>query len=118
MIEFISSSFALLALLFAILVITSKNLVISIVYLVGVFMFISLILILLGIKFIGLSYIIVYIGAISVLFLFIIMMLNIRMIELGENDNKFRYVPFSVLFLVLLFLKIFFFKEIYCFLVF
>jgi NADH-ubiquinone oxidoreductase chain 6 len=82
---------AFCALFSGILVITSKNPVISIVYLVLLFLFISLILILIGIKFIGLSYIIVYIGAISVLFLFIIMMININLIdilEIGKDYTK------------------------------
>jgi NADH-ubiquinone oxidoreductase chain 6 len=98
MIDFILNSFAILALLFAILVITSKNPVISIVYLVGVFMFTSLILILLGIKFIGLSYIIVYIGAISVLFLFIIMMIDIKSVDILDIGRDYsKNLPLALL---------------------
>lgn len=90
--------FALFALLSSILVITSKNPVISIVYLVLLFLFVSLILILIGVKFIGLSYIIVYIGAISVLFLFIIMMININLIDILEIGKDYtKNIPLAFL---------------------
>jgi NADH-ubiquinone oxidoreductase chain 6 len=108
MIDLILNSFAILALLFAILVITSKNPVISIVYLVGVFMFTSLILILLGIKFIGLSYIIVYIGAISVLFLFIIMMIDIKSVDILDIGRDYsKNLPLALLIGVLFIYSIF-----------
>ena len=108
MVDFILNSFALLALLFAILVITSKNPVISIVYLVGVFMVISLILILLGIKFIGLSYIIVYIGAISVLFLFIIMMIDIKSVDILDIGREYsKNLPLALLIGILFIYSIF-----------
>jgi NADH-ubiquinone oxidoreductase chain 6 len=108
MIDLILNSFAILALLFAILVITSKNPVISIVYLVGVFMFTSLILILLGIKFIGLSYIIVYIGAISVLFLFIIMMIDIKSVDILDIGKDYsKNLPLALLIGILFIYSIF-----------
>jgi NADH-ubiquinone oxidoreductase chain 6 len=108
MVDFILNSFAFLALLFAILVITSKNPVISIVYLVGVFMVISLILILLGIKFIGLSYIIVYIGAISVLFLFIIMMIDIKSVDILDIGKEYsKNLPLALLIGILFIYSIF-----------
>src|SRR6266436_1073158 len=61
----------------SVLVITSQNPVISVVYLISVFVNAAGYLILSGIGFLGLSYIIVYVGAITVLFLFVIMMINI-----------------------------------------
>src|SRR6266571_570511 len=54
----------------SVLVITSQNPVISVVYLISVFVNAAGYLILSGIGFLGLSYIIVYVGAITVLFLF------------------------------------------------
>ena len=61
------------------LVITSKNPVISVVFLISVFLNAAGYLILTGINFLGISYIIVYVGAITVLFLFVIMMININL---------------------------------------
>jgi len=68
--------------LFGILVILSKNPILSIIYLIGLFLLVSLYLLLLGINFIGISYLLVYIGAVSILFLFILMLIDIRISEL------------------------------------
>src|SRR5258708_36919750 len=84
----------LLAILSSILVIISKNPIISIIFLIGLFLSISLYLILSGLIFIGLSYLIVYIGAVSILFLFILMLINIRLIELQSNLNNI--IPLSI----------------------
>ena len=71
-----------------IFVIISKNPIISLLFLIGLFLGISSYLIILGLSFIGLSYLIVYIGAVSILFLFILMLINIRMSELQSNTNN------------------------------
>ena len=55
---------SLLAILCGILVITSKNPIVSVLFLIGLFASISCYLIMLGLSFIGLSYLIVYIGAV------------------------------------------------------
>ena len=67
-------------LLSSVLVITSKNPVIAVIFLISVFVNAAGYLILLGVGFIGISYIIVYVGAITVLFLFVIIMINIKLI--------------------------------------
>jgi len=84
------------------LVITSKNPVISVVFLVSLFINAACYLILIGVGFIGISYIIVYIGAIAVLFLFVIMMINIEVsdvIETGSQYTKTLPLALSVGFL-------------------
>lgn len=68
-------------------IIISKNPIVSILFLIGLFGGISSYLILTGLSFIGLSYLIIYIGAVSILFLFILMLINIRISEL-QNNNK------------------------------
>lgn len=68
-------------------IIISKNPIVSILFLIGLFGGISSYLILIGLSFIGLSYLIVYIGAISILFLFILMLINIRTSEI-QNYTK------------------------------
>ena len=72
----------------SILVITSNNLVVAVIFLILLFINTAGYLILMGIGFIGLSYIIIYIGAITVLFLFIIMMINIRLVDLLEIGKE------------------------------
>ena len=73
----------------SILVITSKNPVIAVIFLISVFVNASGYLILLGIGFIGISYIIVYVGAIAVLFLFVIMMINIKLTDILETGSQY-----------------------------
>jgi NADH-ubiquinone oxidoreductase chain 6 len=80
---------SLLSILCGIFVIISKNPIISVLFLIGLFLCISSYLILLGINFIGLSYLLVYIGAVSILFLFILMLINVRISELqAESSNS------------------------------
>ncbi|MBD5655432.1 MAG: NADH-quinone oxidoreductase subunit J [Candidatus Eremiobacteraeota bacterium] len=72
-----------------ILVIISKNPIVSVLFLIGLFFNIACYLVLLGINFIGLSYLLVYVGAVSILFLFILMLINVRISELVvENTNS------------------------------
>jgi NADH-ubiquinone oxidoreductase chain 6 len=80
---------ALGAILSSVLVITSKNPVISVLYLISVFINTAGYLILLGIGFIGIAYILVYIGAITVLFLFVIMMINIKLVDILEVGSEY-----------------------------
>ena len=73
----------------SILVITSKNPVIAVTFLIAVFVNAAGYLILKGIGFIGISYIIVYVGAITVLFLFVIMMINIKLTDILETGSQY-----------------------------
>jgi NADH-ubiquinone oxidoreductase chain 6 len=79
------------AVLSGVLVITSKNPVISILFLISVFVNAAGYLLLLGVGFVGISYLIVYVGAIAILFLFVVMMLNITLsdiISVGREYTK------------------------------
>ena len=85
------------ALLSSVLVITSKNPVIAVIFLISVFVNPAGYLILLGIGFIGISYIIVYVGAIAVLFLFVIMLLNIRLSDILEAGSQYtKNIPLAL----------------------
>ncbi len=77
------------AVLSGILVITSKNPVISVLFLISVFINAAGYLLLLGVGFVGISYLIVYIGAIAILFLFVVMMLNIRLVEIISVGREY-----------------------------
>jgi NADH-ubiquinone oxidoreductase chain 6 len=72
----------------SLLVILTNNPIISILYLIALFVLISCYIILLGASFLGLAYLLVYVGAISILFLFILMLINIRTSELKNITNK------------------------------
>src|ERR1700709_1230779 len=80
---------ALFAILSSVLVITAKNPVISVLYLISVFINTAGYLILMGIGFVGIAYILVYIGAITVLFLFVIMMINIKLVDILEVGREY-----------------------------
>lgn len=80
---------SLVSILTGIFVIITKNPIISILFLICLFLSIASYLMLLGMNFIGLSYLLVYIGAVSILFLFILMLINIRISELqSETSNS------------------------------
>lgn len=71
-----------------IFVIISKNPIVSVLFLIGLFLNIAGYLMMLGINFIGLSYLLVYVGAVSILFLFILMLINVRISELVTDNNN------------------------------
>ena len=79
---------SIFTILCGIFVIISKNPIVSVLFLIGLFAGISCYLIVLGLTFIGLSYLIVYIGAVSILFLFILMLINIRISELQSDTSN------------------------------
>src|ERR1700710_92251 len=86
---------SVISIICGILVIISKNPIVSVLFLIGLFLSISSYLIILGINFIGLSYLLVYVGAVSILFLFILMLINVRISEL-LNDTS-NSIPLAIL---------------------
>jgi len=93
--EIILPIFSMAAILCGIFVIISKNPIISVLFLIGLFLSIASYLIILGINFIGLSYLLVYVGAVSILFLFILMLINVRISELLSETSK--SIPLAIL---------------------
>ena len=91
-----------MSIFFSILIIISKNPIVSVLHLIILFIFISCYLIFLGINFIGLSYLLVYVGAVSILFLFILMLINIRVSELLSNTKN--NIPLAILVILALFI--------------
>jgi len=79
---------SLIAILCGILVIITKNPIVSVLFLIGLFLSISGYLMTLGLNFIGLSYLLVYVGAVSILFLFILMLINVRISELLSDTSN------------------------------
>ena len=90
---------SLIAILCGILVIISKNPIVSVLFLIGLFLSISGYLIILGLNFIGLSYLLVYVGAVSILFLFILMLINVRISELLSNTSN--SIPLAIIITIL-----------------
>src|SRR6201747_263562 len=86
---------SLTSILCGVFIIISKNPIVSVLFLIGLFLNIAGYLMLLGINFIGLSYLLVYVGAVSILFLFILMLINVRISELTtDNSNS---IPLAIM---------------------
>src|SRR5271163_4028683 len=86
---------SLASIICGILVIISKNPIVSVLFLIGLFLSISSYLIILGINFIGLSYLLVYVGAVSILFLFILMLINV-IISVAFNYPLYEILPYGI----------------------
>lgn len=92
----ILSIISAISLLFAILVINSKNPIVSVLFLIGLFLSIASYLFCLGMHFLGMAYLLVYVGAVSILFLFILMLINVRVSELSNSTNNTLSLGFII----------------------
>jgi len=72
-------------------VITARNPIHSVLFMILVFVNVVFILLFLEAEFLALTFVIVYVGAVAVLFLFVVMMLNIKITEL--NKELVHYFP-------------------------
>ncbi len=87
--------FAGLLLAAAVMVITAKNPVHSVLFLIVAFFNAAGLFILLGAEFLAMILLIVYVGAVAVLFLFVVMMLDIDFA--GLKAGAVRYLPLGLL---------------------
>jgi NADH-quinone oxidoreductase subunit J len=97
--------FSGVALFSAIMVISARNPVHSVLFLILVFCNSAGLLILLEAEFLALIFIVVYVGAIAVLFLFVVMMLNVKITEI--QDEVLQYLPIGGLIGIVFLLEIF-----------
>lgn len=98
--------FATLLVLSAFCVISVKNPVHAILFLIFAFFNAAGLFVLLGAEFLAMLMVIVYVGAVAVLFLFVIMMLNINFAELKEGF--LRNLPLASVIAVLLLIELIF----------
>ena len=89
--NFLFFIFSSVLIISGLLMISVKNSVYSILFLVINFATAACILFLLECEFISLLFLIIYVGAIAVLFLFVIMMLDIKFLEVSKDI--FKYFP-------------------------
>ena len=92
------------------LVITVKNPVHSVLFLVLVFLEVVFLLLTLEIEFLSLIFIVIYVGAIAILFLFVVMMLDLKVLRLPTNYLRYFSIG-GIIGLFFLFILIFFIKE-------
>ena len=69
--------FSIIAIFSSLMVITSRNTINSVFFLILDFISVSCLFIMVGAEFLGMILLIVYVGAVAVLFLFVVMMLNV-----------------------------------------
>ncbi len=86
--------FATVTCLAGLMVITSRNPVHSVLFLILAFFNAAGLFILLGAEFLAMLLVVVYVGAVAVLFLFVVMMLDINFAEL--RDGFQRYMPLGL----------------------
>ena len=88
--------FAAVLILSALMVISLRNPVHSVLFLILAFFNAAGLFVLLGAEFIAMLLVIVYVGAVAVLFLFVVMMLNVSVESFREGVTKYFPVSFTL----------------------
>ncbi len=99
--------FSVIAILSALMVITSRNTVNSVFFLILDFISIGCLFIMVGAEFLGVILLIVYVGAVAVLFLFVVMMLNVaQQKQSWFIGRKSTHIPSGLFISVVIFLEL------------
>ena len=99
--------FSVIAIFSSLMVITSRNTVNSVFFLILDFISIGCLFIMVGAEFLGMILLIVYVGAVAVLFLFVVMMLNVA--EQKQSwfiGQKATHIPSGLIVSVLILLEL------------
>nr|AGQ42743.1 NADH dehydrogenase subunit 6 [Phaeocystis globosa] len=99
---FIFHFFSGFSVICSLMVVSAKNPIHSVLFLILTFFNLSCLLFILNVEFLPLLFLIVYVGAIAVLFLFVLIMLNIKLSELKEGSKQYFFIAliFGIIFLV------------------
>ena len=97
--------FAAITLVSAVCVISSKNPVHSVFFLILAFFSSAGLFVLLGAEYIAMTLVIVYVGAVAVLFLFVVMMLDIDIVAMRQGF--LRYLPVGIAVAIVVFSELF-----------
>ena len=99
--------FSVIAIFSSLMVITSRNTVNSVFFLILDFISVGCLFIMVGAEFLGMIILIVYVGAVAVLFLFVVMMLNVA--EQKQSwfiGKKSTHIPIGLIVSVLILLEL------------
>ncbi len=99
--------FSIIAIFSSLMVITSRNTINSVFFLILDFISVGCLFIMVGAEFLGMIILIVYVGAVAVLFLFVVMMLNVA--EQKQSwfiGKKSTHIPTGLIVSVLIFLEL------------
>ena len=99
--------FSIIAVFAAIMVISSRNTVNAVFFLILDFISVSCLFIMIGAEFLGMIMLIVYVGAVAVLFLFVVMMLNVEK-DRGSlfKEGLASHIPVGILVGIVIFLEL------------
>lgn len=84
--------FAAITVACALMVITSRNPVHAVLFLILAFFNAAGLFVLIGAEFLAMILVVVYVGAVAVLFLFVVMMLDVNFTELRKGVRKYVYI--------------------------
>ncbi len=98
--------FAIVAVVAGVMVISSRNPVHSVLFLILAFFNAAALFVLLGAEFLAMILVVVYVGAVAVLFLFVVMMLDINFVELRRGF--LQYLPIGALIGIVLLVELVF----------
>ena len=88
-------AFAAIAVAAAVMVVSARNPVHSVLFLILTFFTTAGLFVLIGAEFLAMVLVVVYVGAVAVLFMFVVMMLDINFVEMREGF--LQYMPIGVL---------------------
>ena len=99
--------FSVIAIFSALMVITSRNTINSVFFLILDFISVGCLFIMVGAEFLGMILLIVYVGAVAVLFLFVVMMLNVaEQKQPWFIGKKATHIPSGLIVSILIFLEL------------
>ena len=99
--------FSVIAIFSSLMVITSRNTVNSVFFLILDFISVGCLFIMVGAEFLGMIILIVYVGAVAVLFLFVVMMLNVaQQKQSWFVGQKSTHIPSGLIVSVLILLEL------------
>ena len=99
--------FSIIGIISSLMVITFKNTVHSVFFLILTFITVGCLFIMIGAEFLGMILLIVYVGAVAVLFLFVVMMLNVaEKKNTDSSSNKSTHVPIGIIVSLVILLEV------------
>lgn len=87
--------FATIAVAAAVMVVSAKNPVHSVLFLILTFFNAAALFVLIGAEFLAMVLVVVYVGAVAVLFMFVVMMLNVNFVKMRQG--MMQYLPIGAL---------------------
>ena len=100
--------FSVIAIFSSLMVITSRNTVNSVFFLILDFISVGCLFIMVGAEFLGMIILIVYVGAVAVLFLFVVMMLNVaqQKNQWFSSRESSKHIPIGIIISMIIFFEL------------